>query len=281
MTKTRKATSPPGRAEHSLRLAALAAILVQLVLLLAACQTVPLTGRRQINLLDVQTEAKLGDQSFAEVKAKHKISRDPAANAMVQRVGRRLATASGLQENWEFVVIDEPQVNAFALPGGKVAVYAGILPVAQDDNGLATVLGHEIGHVMAHHAAERISRSQLVEAGTGAVAALLGSSPGSQQTLGALLGAGATFGLELPFSREQEYEADRIGLSLMARAGYDPRAAIPFWQRMSAQAGAGAPPQLLSDHPSDQNRIARLEQFLPEALLEYHPVGSSGAAPRG
>lgn len=276
MAKTRAGTSGLGRAARSARLLAIAGmVLAQLALALAGCETVPLTGRRQINLIDAGTEAKLGDQSFADVKAKHKISHDPAANAMVERVGRRLAAASGLQESWEFVVIDEPEVNAFALPGGKVAVYRGILPVAQDDNGLATVLGHEIGHVMAHHAAERISRSELIEAGTGALAAVLGSSPGSQQTLGALLGAGASVGLELPFSRAQEYEADRIGLSLMARAGYDPRAAIPFWQRMMAQAGNGAPPPLLSDHPSDQNRIARLEQLLPAALADYHPAGSS------
>lgn len=196
---------------------------------------------------------------------------------MVERVGRRLAAARGLKEDWKFIVLDEQKVNAFALPSGKVVVYASILPVAQDDAGLATVLCHEIGHVMAHHAAERISRSELIDAGTGVLSALLGGSGGqSQQMLGALLGAGATYGLELPFSREQEYEADRIGLDLMARAGYDPRAAIPFWQRMMARASGGAPPELLSDHPSDRDRIARLEklrleELLPEALASYHP----------
>lgn len=254
----------------------LARTVATLVLLsgLAACETVPVTGRSQLNLIDAETEKQLGTQAFAEVKKEHKISHDPAANAMVQRVASRLAKASGLQEDWEFIVLDEPEVNAFALPGGKIAVYKGILPVAQDDAGLATVLAHEIGHVMAHHSAERISRSELIQAGTGALAAVLGGTPASQQEIGALLGAGATFGLELPFSRQQEYEADRIGLTLMAEAGYDPHAAIAFWQRMTSRAGAGGTPELLSDHPSDQNRIARLQELLPEALKHYHPGGA-------
>ncbi len=246
---------------------------VVLFTLLAACTTVPITGRSQLNLLDPSTEAQLGDQAFAEVEQKSPISHDPAANAMVERVGRRLAAASGLKENWQFIVIAEPKVNAFALPGGKVAVYAGMLPVAQNDAGLATVLAHEIGHVMAHHSAERISRSELVEAGTNLASGVLGGgNPQSQQLLGALLGAGATFGLELPFSRQQEYEADHIGLDLMARAGYDPRGAIAFWRRMMAQAQSGAVPELLSDHPSDQNRIAELERLLPEAMQNYRPA---------
>jgi metalloendopeptidase OMA1, mitochondrial len=239
---------------------------------LAGCDTVPFTGRQQINFVDASTETKLGIESFAEVKQQHRISGDPAANAMVQRVGRRIAAASGLQVDWEFVVLDEPEINAFALPGGKVAVYKGILAVAQNDVGLATVLGHEIGHVVAHHAGERISQSTLIQAGTGALAAALGGSdPATQQTVGALLGAGATFGLELPFSREQEYEADHLGLDLMARAGYDPREAIGFWQRMQAKAGAGQPPEFFSDHPSDATRISRLEAIMPEALRYYRP----------
>lgn len=258
-----------GRSLGFCRMAVLAAVCLAP---LAGCDTVPITGRQQLNAVDPATAAKLGDEAFAQVKAQNPISHDPAANAMVDRVGRRLAAASGLKEDWEFIVIDEPQVNAFALPGGKVAVYKGLLPVAQDDAGLATVLGHEIGHVMAHHAAERITRSQLIEAGTNLVAAALGGDPQSDQTIGALLGAGATFGIEMPFSREQEYEADHIGLDLMARAGYDPHAAVAFWQRMTARAGAGSTPEFLSDHPSDANRVARLEALLPEAMRYYHPA---------
>jgi predicted Zn-dependent protease len=240
--------------------------------LLAACTTVPVTGRSQLNLLDADTETQLGVRSFAEVKQQSPISHDPAANAVVQRVGRRIAAASGLNVNWEFVVIAEKQVNAFALPGGKVAVYQGLLPVARDDAGLATVLAHEVGHVLAHHSAERVSRSELVQAGTSILAAVLGGSdPASQEGMAALLGAGATYGIELPFSREQEYEADRIGLTLMARAGYDPHAALAFWERMMASQSAGGPPELLSDHPSDANRLQRLQELMPEAMQSYRP----------
>lgn len=235
----------------------------------AACETVPVSGRTQLNMVDEDTEAKLGDKAFAEIKAKSKISRDPQVNALVQRVAQRVAQASGMQQDWEFVVIEDKQVNAFALPGGKIAVYTGMLPVAQDETGLATVLAHEVGHVMAHHAAERISQSQLIEAGTGIAAVLLGGATGADpNTMAGLLGAGAAVGIQLPFGRQQELEADRIGLTLMARAGYDPRAAVAFWQRM-AQASKGAPPEFLSTHPSDETRIARIQQLMPEALAQY------------
>jgi predicted Zn-dependent protease len=237
----------------------------------AACETVPVTGRSQFNVVDEDTEAKLGDQAFAQIKAKSKISQDPQVNAMVQRVAQRVAQASGLKEDWEFIVIEDKQVNAFALPGGKIAVYTGMLPVAKDDNGLATVLAHEVGHVMAHHAGERISQSQLIEAGTGIASVLLGGATGADpNTVAALLGAGASVGIELPFGRQQEYEADRIGLTLMARAGYDPRNAVAFWQRM-AEASKGGPPEFLSTHPTDENRIARIQQLMPEALAQYRP----------
>jgi predicted Zn-dependent protease len=251
----------------SFRLAAAALMLTAV----SACETVPVSGRSQFNVVDEQTESKLGEEAFAEIKAKSKISQDPQINAMVQRVAQRIAQASGLQEKWEFVVIDDKQVNAFALPGGKIAVYTGMIPVAQDETGLATVLGHEVGHVMAHHAAERISQSQVIEAGTGIASILLGGATGADpNTVAGLLGAGAAVGIALPFGRQQELEADRIGLTLMARAGYDPRAAVGFWQRM-AQASKGAPPEFLSTHPSDETRIARIQQLMPEALAQYKP----------
>jgi metalloendopeptidase OMA1, mitochondrial len=253
------------------RLAHRFALPLVLAAALAACETVPITGRSQLNFIDDEQAAQLGEQAFQQIKAKERISRDPAANAVVQRVGQRIAAASGIKQNWEFVVFDSPQVNAFALPGGKVGVYTGMLPVAGDEAGLAAVMGHEVGHVLANHAAERISRSQLVEAGAGAAALILGgSNPAAQQSLAALLGAGAAVGLELPFSRDQEYEADRIGLTLMAKAGYDPRAAIPFWQRMAA-ASRGGPPEFLSTHPGEENRIARIRELLPEAQAVYRP----------
>jgi len=237
----------------------------------AACETVPVTGRSQFNVVDQDTETKLGEQAWAEIKKKSKISQDPQANATVQRVAQRVAAASGLKEKWEFLVIEDKQINAFALPGGKIAVYTGILPVTQDDNGLATVLSHEVGHVLAHHAAERVSQSEAIQAGTSIASILLGGATGiDPDSMAGLLGAGAAVGLELPFSRQQELEADRIGLTLMARAGYDPRTALAFWQRM-AQAAKGAPPEFLSDHPTDERRIAQIQQIMPEALAQYHP----------
>jgi predicted Zn-dependent protease len=237
----------------------------------AACETVPVTGRSQFNVVDENTETKLGEQAWAEIKAKSKVSKDPQATAMVQRVAQRVAAASGLKENWEFLLIEDKQVNAFALPGGKIAVYTGILPITQDDNGLATVLSHEVGHVMAHHAAERISQGEAIQAGTGIASIILGGATGVDPgSVASVLGAGAAVGLELPFSRQQELEADRIGLTLMAKAGYDPRNALAFWQRM-AQASKGAPPEFLSDHPADERRIAQIQQIMPEALAQYHP----------
>jgi metalloendopeptidase OMA1, mitochondrial len=241
-----------------------------LPLAVMGCQTAPYTGRSQLILLDPNEESQLGLQAFQEVKKTNKLSRDKEAVDLVQRVGGRIAKASGQSLPWEFIVIDDPnQVNAFALPGGKVAVYSGILPVTDDETGLAVVLGHEIGHVLARHGAERISRSQLTQLGVGLAATILGGQdPASQQMVGTLLGAGAQYGVELPFSREQESEADRLGLILMAKAGYDPRKAAAFWKRMSAK-GGGAPPEFLSGHPSDSTRIAAIEAELPEALQYY------------
>jgi predicted Zn-dependent protease len=249
-----------------------ALLALALIVTLVDCETAPVTGRRQLILVNQEQEIQLGAQAFVQAKAQSRISDDPAANAAVSRVGQRIASATGLKLPWEFVVFESNQVNAFALPGGKVAVYTGILPITQDDAGLAAVLGHEIGHVLAHHGAERVSRSELAQLGTGLAAALLGGGdPGSQQLMGALLGAGVTYGIEMPFSREQEYEADRVGLSLMAQAGYDPRAALGFWQRMMARQHGTGGPEFLSDHPSDQNRLAELQRLLPEALVKYHP----------
>ena len=217
-----------------LRLAA-AAMLVTV----AACETVPVTGRSQFNVVDESTEQKLGEQAFAEIKAKSKISKDPAANAMVQRVGQRIAQASGLKENWEFIVIDEPQVNAFALPGGKIAVYVGILPVAGDDAGLATVLGHEVGHVMAHHAAERISQAQAIDVGTAIGSILLGGATGTDpNAVAGLLGAGAAVGLTL---------AVRTRAGIRGR----PHRPDPDGARRLRSAGGG---RLLAAHVAEERR---------------------------
>jgi len=250
-----------------------------LVLLLlglaAACQTVPITGRSQLMLLPEPEEIRMGLQAYQAILKKSRISRDPQANELVNRVGTRIAQATGRMDyRWEFTVIeDAKQVNAFALPGGKVAVYTGILPVTKDDAGLATVLGHEVAHAIARHGGERVSQGLLVQVGLAtAQAAMASGDPRMVQQVTGLLGAGAAVGVILPFSRAQESEADRLGLIYMAKAGYDPRAAIPFWERMGQAArGRPSPPEFLSTHPSHGTRIRQIEQWLPEALAHYRP----------
>lgn len=238
-------------------------------LALGACDTVPITGRSQINFVDEQTEAQLGAQAFAQIKSELPVSRDAQATARVREIAQRIIRANDLGTKWDVVVIEQPQINAFALPGGHVAVYRGMLQFVENDAQLAAVIGHEIGHVLARHAAERISTSQLLEAGAGAASVALGATTGvNPQTMGALLGAGATYGIQLPFSRRHEYEADRIGAVLMAKAGYDPRAAVALWRRMAARGGARTP-EFLSTHPASDNRVEALQEIMPEALKAY------------
>lgn len=241
------------------------------------CATVPETGRSQLIFLSESQEASLGLQSYQEILKDKKISTDPAVNAQVRRVGERIARATGKDYDWQFTVVDEPQtINAFALPGGKVAVYTGILPVTKDDAGLAVVMGHEVAHATARHGAERMSQSQLAQIlAAGGGIALGGGDPQKTRAIMGALGAGAAVGVILPFSRKQESEADRIGLRYMARAGYDPEAAVGFWERMSAAAGGGRkPPEFLSTHPSDETRIAQIRSWLPEARAEFRPQGA-------
>ncbi len=241
--------------------------------LLVACQTVPLTGRSQLQLLPESEETRMGIQAYQDIVGKSAISQDPALNDLVTRVGRRIAGATGRRElPWEFKVIDDNrQVNAFALPGGKVAVYTGILPVTRDDAGLAAVLGHEVSHVIAHHGGERVSQQLLVQAGlTATMAALSRGDPQTVRSVSSLLGAGAAVGLILPWSRQQESEADHLGLIFMAKAGYDPHAARDLWVRMGEAArGQSRPPEFLSTHPADVTRIRQIEQWLPDALQYY------------
>jgi metalloendopeptidase OMA1, mitochondrial len=240
---------------------------------LVACAHAPITGRRQLLLLSEGEENKLGAQAFAEVVSSEKVDSNPGSNAMVKRVGERIAVASGESNyQWEFKVIDKAQANAFCLPGGKVVVFTGILPLTQDDVGLATVLGHEIAHAVARHGGERVSQGLLVNAGLGAVQLGLGNrDPQTVQAVTSLLGAGAAVGVVLPFSRTQESEADHLGLIYMAKAGYDPRAALAFWKRMAEAQKGKAPPEILSDHPADDKRIQQIEEWLPEAMTYYQP----------
>ncbi len=243
-------------------------------MLLAGCQNVPLTGRSQLQIVSEQQERRMGLASFKEILAKEKLSRDPVLNERIQRIGMRIAAATGRTDyEWEFRVIDDDKtLNAFCLPGGKVAVYTGLLPVAQDDAGIAAVIGHEVAHAIARHGGERLSQEILVAGAT--VATVMATQDAKKRDLYAgLLGAGAAVGFLLPYSRLHELEADRMGLIYMAKAGYDPRAAIGLWQRMAAEGkDRDRPPEFLSTHPADDTRIANLRRWLPEAQGYYRPV---------
>ncbi len=243
--------------------------------LFAGCRTVPYTGRHQLLLVPPAEEQQLGLSAYEQTLKQSKLSTDPAQVAQVRRVGERIAAAANRPDyKWEFNVIDDPKtVNAWCLPGGKVAVYTGILPLTQDDNGLAVVLGHEVSHALARHGAERMSEGMLASFGGVALSVLMRDKPESaQQLYGAAYGLGVTAGVVLPHSRRQESEADHIGLILMAKAGYDPRTAIGFWQRMKAKSGSQAGiARYLSDHPTDEQRIKDIERWMPEALKYYRP----------
>jgi metalloendopeptidase OMA1, mitochondrial len=247
------------------RLLCVAALIAALV---GGCETVPITGRSQMQLVSTTEEAQMGAEAYKEILSKAKISNDPAANALVQRVGTRIVAVTDRKDlSWEFTVIDDPQtVNAFALPGGKVAVYTGILPVTRDEAGLAVVLGHEVSHVMARHSAERISQQLSLQYGAQILGAMLGVNPDITKA-----GAGLLVNmLLLPWDRKQESEADHLGLIYMAKAGYDPRAASEFWTRMTESSkGASRPPEFLSTHPSGETRIQQIAEWLPEAERYY------------
>lgn len=252
---------------------ALAAVLSAL---LSGCTTVPETGRRQVMLLSSSQEAALGLSAFAEIKKEEKISQDPVANARVQRVGSRIAQSVGRDlpnAEWEFVVFDSDDLNAFALPGGKVGVYKGLLKLAETDAELAAVMGHEVAHVTSRHGAERTSQQLLVLGGALIAEAGMEAKKVEEEKrdlIRAAYGLGATVGVMLPYSRLHESEADAIGLRFAAGAGYDPRAALSFWRKMAAAGKGGVkPPEFLSTHPSDETRIRNLEQLIPNYLPLY------------
>ena len=245
---------------------------VALIALLAlGCAKVPYTNRSQLILVSQQEETALGAQAFGQVVAKSRIDPSPTVNRDVREVGERLARVANRPDfQWKFVVIDDRQVNAFCLPGGKVAVYTGILPVAQDQAGLAVVLGHEIAHALARHGAERMSQSMVAQSVGQVLAIGLGGGAESAMILAAY-GLGAQYGVLLPYGRTQESEADHIGLLLMAQAGYDPREAVDFWQRMERKGGGGTP-EFLSTHPSHGTRVMQLSEWMPEATRLYDAV---------
>ncbi len=251
-------------------------------LVLSACATAPETGRRQLLMVDPSQEAQLGLSAFEKKKQETPISRDRQASAQLQTVGRRIAQVAKVPNaRWEFVLFDDKSPNAFALPGGKVGVNTGILPITKNQTGLATVVAHEIAHVSARHGAERMSQGMAVQVGGAIIGAALGASGygGATQNMAMqAYGLGAQYGVLLPYSRTQEAEADRIGLLYMARAGFDPREAIAFWQRFQTynNGRGGAEVEFLSTHPLDATRIAELQKFMPQALAAYRKAGGQG-----
>lgn len=250
--------------------------LLAAVLLVAACKTVPYTGRHNLVLISEGQEKQMGVDAYKDALSKAPLSKDAAAAARVKRVGEKLAAAANRPDfAWEFNLIDDPKtVNAWCLPGGKVAVYTGLLPVAKDDAGLAVVMGHEIAHALARHGSERMSQGLLAQYGGTLLSVALSQKPAETRALyEKAYGTGVQVGALLPFSRGQESEADHIGLLLMAEAGYDPRAAVDFWGRM-AQTGGGSGAGLqkyLSTHPSHEDRIRQIEGWLPEAQSHRKP----------
>jgi predicted Zn-dependent protease len=258
-------------------------VLVALTVMLAlvSCAKVPITGRSQLNLIPSSEMLSMSESQYSDFLKQNKISDDKAATEQVNRVGNHLKEAvvgymdsQGMGDRikdykWEMNLVESKEVNAWCMPGGKVVVYTGILPVTRTDAGLAVVLGHEIGHAIAQHGSERMTEGLMAQMGGVALGEALKSRPAQTQQLWMqAFGAGAQYGALLPFSRLQESEADRIGLVLMAKAGYDPKEAVTFWQRMQSSGGE-KPPELMSTHPSDERRIADIKKEIPEAMKYY------------
>jgi predicted Zn-dependent protease len=248
-----------------------------------SCQTVPVTGRTQLQIVPSDQILAMSTESYNDFLSKHEVVRGTAEANQVNRVGERIRLAveryfaqrnlshqlSGYQ--WEFNLVRNADVNAWAMPGGKVVVYTGMLPIARDETGLAVVMGHEIAHVVAKHGNERMSQGLVTQMGGMALGAALSQRP--QQTQGlfmAAFGLGAQVGVLLPYSRLQESEADHLGLIFMAMAGYDPRAAVPFWERMAMEKTKAAPPAFLSTHPPTEARIENIRALIPEAMTHFN-----------
>ncbi len=250
---------------------------------ITSCSTVPLTGRKQLNLLPESQMLSMAMTNYNQFLNEHELSDNQAEVQMVKTVGNRIANAveeylasKGMSDRidgykWEFHLVKDDTPNAWCMPGGKVVVYTGILPYTENEAGLAVVMGHEIAHAIARHGNERMSQALLIQTGGLALSVALAQKP--EQTQNMFLtayGIGTTVGIQLPYSRKQETEADHLGLIFMAMAGYDPHTAIAFWQRME-EAGGQKPPEFLSTHPADQTRIENIKKFMPEAMSFYQP----------
>lgn len=248
-----------------------------ILLTLSSCTTTPVSGNKAFLLTSAATENQQGEEAYKEILQKEKVVTGTAQSKMVEEIGKRIAAVANQPDfKWEFKTLQSDEANAFCLPGGKVAVYTGIFKYAKNEAGLATVMGHEIGHAIARHGGQRMTEQMAASALTGIAALGLSKMDDSKKTMVmAALGAGATYGIILPFSRKQETEADEIGLVLMSRAGYDPSEAVNFWDRFS-KAGGKAPMEFMSTHPSSENRREHLKELLPKSLGDYEASAKLG-----
>lgn len=263
-------------------------VAVSMLLLLSGCSSVALTGRKQLLLVPDSEVMSLSNSSFQDYMKTAKPSTNAANTAMVVRVGKRIAAAveTYLRNNgmaaevqnfaWEFHLVQDQEPNAFCMPGGKIVVNEGILPYTQTEEGLAIVLGHEVGHAVAKHSAERLSQQMVASYGGQILSGVLANKSTATQMLAQqVYGLGAQYGVMLPYSRKNESEADHLGLVFAAMAGYNPQAAVSFWQRM-ASSGSQKVPEFMSTHPSDASRISNIQKLMPEALKYYTPGQTSG-----
>ncbi|MDP3463789.1 MAG: M48 family metallopeptidase [Bacteroidales bacterium] len=247
-----------------------------------SCSKVPITGRKQLKLVPASQMMTMSFQQYSQFLKENKLSTDAQKTAMVKTVGQKIQKAvdkyfaeKGLSSQlkgyqWEFNLIESPEANAWCMPGGKVVFYTGILPITQNETGLAVVMGHEVAHAVAEHGSERVSQGLITELGGMALAVAIQEKPEQTQALWmTAFGLGSQVGVLLPFSRLHESEADRLGLIFMAMAGYNPHEAIKFWERMAKMKNGQSPPEFLSTHPSDATRIAQINKWLPEAMKYY------------
>lgn len=264
-----------------LKLNVIKAGVLALAIGIQSCSTVPLIGRKQVSLFPESEMVAMSLTNYSQFLNENKISTNREQSDMVKRVGARMSVAvekylkdNGFQDRiadfkWEFNLVQNDTPNAWCMPGGKVVFYTGIMPLAKNDAGVAVVMGHEIGHAVARHGNERMSQQMLVQFGGIALSEAIKTKPEQTQAIfQTAYGLGAQLGVMLPYSRQHEYEGDKLGLIFMAIAGYDPKEAIGFWERMAANS-SGKTPEFLSTHPVEQNRIEAIKQFLPEAMKYY------------
>jgi len=263
-------------------------IFLIIVFVISACSRVLISNRRQLNLIPNSSMLQMSFDQYGQFLEDNIISADQENTAAVKRVGKNIQkaveqyfTENGLEGDlknydWEFNLVESNEVNAWCMPGGKVVFYTGILPLTKDENGIAVIMGHEIAHAIAEHGNERMSQGLMAQLGGVALAVAVNEKPEETQQLWmSAFGAGAQLGVLLPFSRLHESEADHLGLIFMSMAGYNPNHAISFWKRMAEMKGRQAPPEFMSTHPSDENRIAEIEKLIPKALKYYNTTASS------